>query len=89
MRKLLVCLIFVAGIVRADSSGVFNIRTGVGYDFISQEYFSDSARYAFGDSTLKSALLIKDFLDDKKGFVFLKYNKGNSQGGSPRGWRTL
>ncbi len=70
----LVLFIINAGAVLADSSGGFNLRAGVGYDYISQEYFleTDSA-YLNPDTSLKSALLKKDYLNNKKGFLFLGY----------------
>ena len=71
--KISVFFLVCAGAALADSSGHFGLRAGIGYDFISQEYFLDSLRYVDADSSLKSALLKKDYLDDKKGFVYLKY----------------
>jgi len=63
-----------AGAVFADSSGGFNLRAGIGYDYISQEYFLESdSIYLNPDSSLKSALLKKDYMDDKKGSLFLGY----------------
>ncbi len=70
-----------AGAVFADSSGGFNLRAGVGYDYISQEYFLESDSISLSpDSSLNSILLKKDYLDDKKGFLFLGYSSdpGNS-----------
>ncbi len=64
-----------AGTVFADSSGGFNLRAGVGYDYISQEYFLESDSIILNpDSSLNSVLLKKDYLDDKKGFLFLGYS---------------
>ncbi|MCP4704886.1 MAG: hypothetical protein GY865_09775 [candidate division Zixibacteria bacterium] len=64
-----------AGVVIADSSGGFDLRAGIGYDYISQEYFLESEdTYLDPDSSLKSALLKKDYLDDKKGFFYLGYS---------------
>lgn len=67
-------LLMTAGTADSNGSGCFNIRTGIGYDFMSQEYFLDSLRYTDQDSSLKSALLKKDYLDDKKGFIFFSYD---------------
>lgn len=61
----------VISIASADSSGVFGIRTGFGYDYISQEYFLDSLRLTGEDSALSATLLKRDYLDDKKGFIFM------------------
>ena len=64
-----------AGVVFADSSGGFDLRAGIGYDYVSQEYFLESdSSYLSPDSSLKSALLKKDYLDDKKGFLFFGYS---------------
>ena len=71
-RALIFLLIF-AGAVGAEGPGHFNIKAGLGYDFISQEYFYDSLRYTETDTALQSALLKKDYLDDKKGFLYLGY----------------
>ncbi len=80
--SLTLCLFIInAGTVFADSSGGFNLRAGVGYDYISQEYFLESDSLGLSpDSSLNSILLKKDYLDDKKGFIFLSYNSnpGNS-----------
>lgn len=59
-----------AGIVLADSSGVFGIRSGIGYDYISQEYFLDSLRLAGEDSLVTATLLKRQYLDDKKAFLY-------------------
>jgi len=61
-----------AGIVQADSSGVFGIRSGIGYDYISQEYFLDSLRLAGEDSLVTATLLKRQYLDDKKAFLYLE-----------------
>jgi len=65
-----------AGITARSDPGDFSIRFGLGYDFVSQEYFTSSSRY---DTSLTAdpdltdvALLSKDYLDDKKGLVYLK-----------------
>ena len=74
--SLTLCLFIInAGTVFADSSGGFNLRAGIGYDYVSQEYFLESdSTYLNPDSSLQSALLKKDYLDDKKGFLFFGYS---------------
>jgi len=73
---------FNAGIVQADSSGVFGIRGGIGYDYISQEYFLDSLRLAGEDSLVTATLLKRQYLDDKKAFLYLSLDN-RSHYGSP------
>jgi hypothetical protein len=58
----------------ADPPGDFHLRAGLGYDFVSQEYFLDSVRHTGSDSALISTLLKKDYLDDKKGLAYFKYD---------------
>jgi len=66
----------LAGITASGDPGDFSIRLGVGYDFVSQEYFTSSSRYDTSltpDPDLTDAtLLSKDYLDDKKGLIYLK-----------------
>jgi hypothetical protein len=84
LRKILLLLInivFIAGIVRADNSGDFSFKVGIGYDFISQEYFYDSLGYSiFADSSadlyVAASILEKDYLDDKKGLAYIKFDSG-------------
>ncbi len=76
----IIILIFV-GVSRADDSGDFSFRVGMGYDFVSQEYFISSSRYDTSlipdpDAAASSILLEKDYLDDKKGLAYLKFNAG-------------
>lgn len=65
--------IIFAGVARSDDSGDFSIRAGIGYDFISQEYFYDSLRFDGGLDSVKLNLLKREYLDDKKGLVYFKY----------------
>lgn len=73
-------MIVFAGITYADDSGDFNIRVGLGYDFVSQEYFLSSSRYDTSitpePDLLVSSLLRKDYLDDKKGMIFVNVDPG-------------
>nr|MBN2277670.1 hypothetical protein [candidate division Zixibacteria bacterium] len=74
----LTIIILVAGASPANASGDLGIRTGLGYDFVSQEYFYSSSRYDTAlipnpDET-DNILLRKDYLDDVKGLIYLKYN---------------
>ncbi len=52
----------------------FQFRSGIGYDFVSQRYFIDTVGLSGPDSVLTSALLKKDYLDDKKGLFYVKYD---------------
>jgi len=79
-NTILLVIIF-AGIVTAGDSGDFNFRAGLGYDFVSQEYFLNSSRY---DTSLTpdpdltdNTLLKKDYLDDAKGLFYIKYEPGD------------
>lgn len=77
--KLIILFLFFAVIIRADDSGDFSFKLGLGYDFVSQEYFLSSSRYdtSFApdpDGLLTATLLKKDYLDDKKGLVYFKYD---------------
>ncbi|MEW5923715.1 MAG: hypothetical protein AB1746_06985 [Candidatus Zixiibacteriota bacterium] len=78
----LILMLNLAGIAAADGDpGDFSIRFGMGYDFVSQEYFTSSSRY---DTSLSPdpdltdiTLLSKDYLDDKKGLVYVTLNPRN------------
>ncbi len=76
LALILFCTGLIAGELQAENPGNFTFRAGVGYDFISQEYYLDSARYD-PDSTINIALLKRDYLDDKKGLLYLKYHPDN------------
>lgn len=78
----LILILNLAGIAAADGDpGDFNIRFGLGYDFVSQEYFTSSSRYDTSltpDADLTDiTLLSKDYLDDKKGLIYLTLNPRN------------
>ena len=77
IRSALILIPVLAGIAAyGGDPGDFSIRIGLGYDFVSQEYFTSSSRY---DTSLTpdpditdATLLSKDYLDDEKGLVYLK-----------------
>ncbi len=71
----LITLTLFAGNILADNSGEFNIRVGLGYDFVSQEYFLNSYRYdtLLITDPITTTLLTKDYLDDKKGLIYIKF----------------
>ena len=48
-------------------------KAGLGYDFISQEYFADSVSYLGGDSAISEWALKTDYLDDIKGTLSMLY----------------
>lgn len=50
------------------------VRAGLGYDFLSQEYFLDSAALSGPDSTITAWALTTDYLDDVKGQLWLTYS---------------
>lgn len=68
-------ILLIVGSGKAESPGDFNIRFGVGYDLISQQYFIDSLRVVGADSAVALSLLSKDYLDDKKAVVYFKYDR--------------
>ncbi len=57
-------------------SSNLELRTSLGYDFVSQEYFLDSATT---DSTLSVWLLKNNYLDDFKGRISLLYHPFNDR----------
>ncbi|SYZ72138.1 exported hypothetical protein [Candidatus Zixiibacteriota bacterium] len=91
-RKLFVLSIFLlfhlyspAG--ASDNKTGFQILTGIGYDFVSQRYFIDSVGVSGPDSILNSTLLKKDYLDDKKGLLYLRYDpRKNGRAFFEAGW---
>ena len=65
---LLIVVIAAPSIVHADS---LSVRAGVGYDFLSQEYFLDTAQLF---DTLEATVDLKsDYLDDFKGILRLAW----------------
>jgi hypothetical protein len=70
--------LLLAGIIIADDSGDFHFRFGLGYDFVSQEYFIDSLRLGVPDSAVELTLLQRDYLDDKKGLFYVKFDPNQS-----------
>ncbi len=66
-------IFLLADMALGEESGAFTFKAGFGYDFVSQEYFIDSVRLGGGDSILQLSLLEKDYLDDKKALLFLRY----------------
>ncbi len=73
---LITVIFLIAGNASGEKSGAFIFRAGLGYDFVSQEYFLDSLRLGGGDSVLELSLLKKDYLDDKKALFFIRYQPG-------------
>jgi len=63
-------LILAGGYHISEAAG-FYYKAGIGYDFISQEYFLDSASQAAADSLLTEWSLKTNYLDDVKGFLSL------------------
>ena len=69
---LLLAVIFHSSPLNADTTNPLELRVGIGYDFITQEYFLDSTLYS-PEPGLTSAMLKKEYLDDKKGLIHLRY----------------
>ncbi|UCD65102.1 MAG: hypothetical protein JSW34_06640 [Candidatus Zixiibacteriota bacterium] len=63
--------VFVAGGVHTSEAAGFSYKAGVGYDFISQEYFLDSIVRDSADAILTQWSLRTDYLDDVKGLMSL------------------
>ncbi len=68
-----VILLLVGGPWDELQASSFDYRAGIGYDFLSQEYFLDSASFAGLDSTLTEWALKTTYLDDIKGQFSLTY----------------
>jgi len=61
----------ITGLVASNSfSSSLELKTSLGYDFVSQEYFLDSVTT---DSALSTWLLKTDYLDDFKGRIALNF----------------
>lgn len=76
LRRILLLLIaasIIPVIAEAGSSNKLKFKAGIGYDFLSQEFFLDSASQADADSTLVGLELRNDYLDDVKGIVSLTF----------------
>ncbi len=61
-------LILAGGYYTSEAAG-FSYKAGIGYDFLSQEYFLDSAAQESADSVLTEWSLKTDYLDNVKGFL--------------------
>jgi len=73
------CALIIAVCSNARAGDNFDLKLGIGYDFVSHEYFIDSAKYGLQDSSLTISLLKKDYLNDKKALLYLSYNPGQSR----------
>jgi len=69
-----IVIFLLAGKASCEKTGAFTFKAGLGYDFVSQEYFIDSVRLGGADSILELSLLEKDYLDDKKAILSVEYN---------------
>ncbi|MDF1544076.1 MAG: hypothetical protein P1R58_03115 [bacterium] len=63
----------IAGPSPTSAAARTQFKAGLGYDFISQEYFADSVSYLGGDSAISEWALKTDYLDDIKGTLSLQY----------------
>ncbi|MDH3890950.1 MAG: hypothetical protein OEV49_07675 [candidate division Zixibacteria bacterium] len=66
-------LITVLCLTLSAHSGDLTINAGLGYDLLSQEYFLDNLVPSGADSVLVEWSLTKDYLDDLKGQLWVKY----------------
>lgn len=74
--KTLLLLVTAALLISTHSSNAaspFHIRAGVGYDYLSQEFFQDSLVASGADSSFVSFLLRNEYLNDFKGIVSTRY----------------
>ena len=73
--KAAICLA-VAAICQSPEASNFEIKTSLGYDFISQEYFLDSVST---DSSLSLWQLKTDYLDELRGRLSFRYWSGEQR----------
>ena len=75
MKNCAAAIFLVITILGAAADGrPFSFRAGIGYDFISQEYFLDSL-IRIGEDSLEADLTLKtNYLDDIKGFIGFTFN---------------
>lgn len=71
LKYVLTTTLILAGGCHISEAAGFYYKAGIGYDFISQEYFLDSASQAAADSVLTEWSLKTNYLDDFKGFLSL------------------
>ncbi len=75
----LLTLVLVDGLCEKLRAAGLSFRAGVGYDFLSQQYFLDSALLQGPDSLLTDWALRTDYLDDVKGQCALTYSPYNDR----------
>ncbi|UCG61195.1 MAG: hypothetical protein JSV52_12840 [Candidatus Zixiibacteriota bacterium] len=68
-RFVLTTTLLIAGGGHTGEAAGFSYKAGIGYDFLSQQYFLDSASQADADSILTEWSLKTNYLDDVKGLV--------------------
>ncbi len=71
LKYALTTTLIIAGGCHLSEAAGFYYKAGIGYDFISQEYFLDSVTQAAADSVLTEWSLKTNYLDDVKGFLSL------------------
>jgi hypothetical protein len=72
-------LVLTGGLCKSLQAAGLNFRVGVGYDFLSQQYFLDSASLGGPDSLLTDWALKTNYLDDVKGQFALTFNPYNDR----------
>ncbi|MEW6050544.1 MAG: hypothetical protein AB1644_05720 [Candidatus Zixiibacteriota bacterium] len=80
MTRIWVAAIFlgiVGGTYHSPSATDFGIKAGIGYDFLSQEYFLDSLTQAGVDSFLTGWSLKTNYLDDFRGMLELRMSSSD------------
>ena len=65
----MICLALIGGLGEHLEAAGFELQAGLGYDFLSQQYFLDSAAVAGVDSIFTQWALESTYLDDVKGMV--------------------
>jgi len=76
LSSVVIIFVFVlaGGKFSVANSTALTVRAGIGYDFVSQQYFIDSVRFSGSDSLTELSLLEKDYLDDKKALLSVSFN---------------
>ncbi len=67
-------IILTGGFLNLSEAAGFNFKAGIGYDFLSQEYFLDSIAEAGPDSIFAEFSLTTDYLDDVKGLFAVNWS---------------
>lgn len=70
---LLIAAFYFSSTPSPKAASPFHFRAGVGYDYLSQEFFQDSLVASGADSSFVSFLLRNEYLNDPKGIFSVHY----------------